>query len=50
MLDTISDIDELSDYWNSVKLYLQNNRRFFGKEFENLIAKKFDSLKGKISI
>jgi len=50
MLDTISDIDALSDYWNSVKLYLQNNRRYFGKEFENLIAKKFDSVKGNISI
>ncbi len=49
MLDTISDIDELSDYWGSVKLYLQDNRRFFGKEFENLVAKKFDSVKGRIS-
>ena len=47
-LDTIHDIHELKDYWDSIKYYLQNNRRFFGKEFEYLIAKKFD--RGKIRI
>jgi hypothetical protein len=40
----INDSQELQDYWDSVKWYLQTNRRFFGKEFENLIARKFDEL------
>ncbi len=41
-IKTIQNTRELKDYWDSIKWYLQNNRRFFGKEFENLIAKKFD--------
>ena len=43
ILETIQDTDELQDYWESIKWYLQDNRRFFGKEFENLISKKFDA-------
>ena len=42
VLETIHDVHELKDYWDSLKWYLQHNRRFFGKEFENLIAKKLD--------
>ncbi len=42
VLKTIEDIHELKDYWESIKWYLQSNRRFFGKEFESIIAKKFD--------
>ena len=42
LLETISDPDELKDYWESVKWYLRDNRPFLGKEFENLIAVKFD--------
>ncbi|MBW1766701.1 MAG: hypothetical protein JRJ65_06570 [Deltaproteobacteria bacterium] len=42
LLETINDIHELKDYWGSIKGYLLNNRPFLGKEFENLIAKKFD--------
>ena len=42
LIKTIHDIHELKDYWDSVKWYLMNNRPFLGKEFENLIAKKFD--------
>ena len=49
MLDTIRNINELSDYWSNIKLYLQNNRRFFGKTFENLVAKRFDCIKDNIS-
>lgn len=41
-LGTIQDIHELEDYWSSIKWYLQTNRPFFGKEFETLIARKFD--------
>jgi hypothetical protein len=48
ILGTIQDIQELKDYWESIKWYLQNNRRFFGKEFENLIAMKFDGVKSRI--
>ena len=47
VLDTIHDALELKDYWDSIKWYLQHNRRFFGKEFENLIAKKFDATRRK---
>ncbi len=38
----IHDTHELRDYWDSVKGFLLNNRVFLGKEFENLVAKKFD--------
>lgn len=41
-LASIHDRQELMDYWDGMKWYLQRNRRFFGKEFENLIALKFD--------
>jgi len=41
-LGTITEIHELRDYWDSIKWYLQRNRLYSGKEFENLIAKKFD--------
>jgi hypothetical protein len=41
-LEKIHDIKELKDYWNNIKLYLQENRQFLGKEFENLIARNFD--------
>ncbi len=42
LVETINDVHELKDYWDSVKWYLMNNRPFLGKEFENLISKKFD--------
>ncbi|MBW1680808.1 MAG: hypothetical protein JRF59_03385 [Deltaproteobacteria bacterium] len=42
ILDSINDAEELRDYWNSIKWYLQQNRPYLGKEFENLIARKFD--------
>ena len=41
-LDTITDIHELKDYWDSIKWYLLDNRPYLGKELENLIARKFD--------
>lgn len=42
VLSGIHDVHELRDYWDSVKGFLLNNRVFLGKEFENLVAKKFD--------
>jgi len=42
-LRNIHDINELHDYWRSIKWYLQRNRRYFGKEFEYFIAQKFDA-------
>ena len=45
ILKAIGDTQELQAYWDSVKWYLQSNRQFFGKEFENLIARKFDLLR-----
>ena len=47
-LETIHDIQELKDYWDGIKWYLQSNRRFFGKELENLIAGKFDVVRNRI--
>ena len=48
-LENINDIQELKDYWDSIKWYLQSNRRFLGKEFEHLIAKKFDRIKVELA-
>lgn len=42
LIDKINDVNELNDYWDGTKWYLLNNREFFGKEFEHLIAKNFD--------
>ncbi len=44
ILNTISDDYELKNYWDSIKWYLQGNRRFLGKDFEIIIAKKFDEV------
>ena len=41
-LETIHEPHELKDYWDSIKWYLLDNRQYLGKEFESLIAKKFD--------
>jgi len=43
-LENIHEMDELKDYWRSIKWYLQKNRRYFGKEFEYFIAEKFDAV------
>ena len=42
MLDSITDRNELEDYWNSIKWYLLENRAIVGKEFESLVARQFD--------
>lgn len=41
-LQQIRDIHELRDYWDSIKWYLSENREFLGKEYEILVAKRFD--------
>jgi hypothetical protein len=38
----VDDLQDLKEYWDSVKWYLLTNRLYLGKEFENLIARKFD--------
>ncbi|MEJ2024623.1 MAG: hypothetical protein P8Y00_06365, partial [Deltaproteobacteria bacterium] len=38
----ISDNQELKDFWNSTKRYLLHNRAFLGKDFEALVARRFD--------
>jgi len=43
VLANIQDMEDLKNYWRSIKWYLQKNRRYFGKEFEYLIAEKFDA-------
>jgi hypothetical protein len=48
VLSGIHDVHELRDYWDSVKGFLLNNRLFLGKEFENLVAKKFDEAKVRL--
>jgi hypothetical protein len=48
-LENINEIHELKAYWDSIKWYLKSNRIFFGKEFENHIATKFDDVRDKIS-
>jgi len=36
-----NDSHALKGYWDGLKWYLKSNRKFIGKEFENLIAKEF---------
>jgi hypothetical protein len=48
-LESIPDGQELRKYWKSIKWYLQGNRRFFGTEYELLIAQEFDAANARIS-
>ena len=41
-LDAALDRHELNDYWNSTKWFLLHNRIFLGKDFEFIVARKFD--------
>ena len=49
VLESIPDVQELRKYWESIKWYLQGNRRFFGTEYELLIAQKFDATNVRVS-
>jgi hypothetical protein len=48
LLERMNDERELKDYWSSVKWYLLHNRPFIGKEFEILVAKRFDGTMERI--
>jgi len=48
LIDKIHEIKELRDFWEKIKIYLLNNRQFLGKEFETIIAKRFDEAAKKI--
>ena len=48
-LGTMTDVTELKKYWESIKWYLQGNRRFFGTEYELLIAQKFDAANARVA-
>ncbi len=39
---SIRDKRKLQDCWDSTKGYLLHNRAYLGKEFENIVAKRFD--------
>ena len=41
-LETTTETHDLKDYWDSIKWYLLDNRPYIGKEFESLVAQKFD--------
>jgi len=47
-LEMLSDIHELSDYWESTKWCLFTNRPFLGQEFEKLVARKFDETRERL--
>jgi len=47
-IEGIHDIRELRSLWEKTRTYLSNNRQFLGKEFETIIAKRFDSAAKKI--
>jgi SAM-dependent methyltransferase len=47
-LKRISQSHELRDYWDSIKWYLSGNREFLGKEFEVLVARRFDEAMDRI--
>ncbi len=46
LLESIQSSQELSDYWDGTKWYLFNNRTYLGKEYENMIARRFDEAMG----
>jgi hypothetical protein len=41
-LQKLENVESLLSYWNRVKWYLRDNRRFLGKQFEKIIAGQFD--------
>jgi hypothetical protein len=50
-LETINEVHDLNDYWDSIKWYLLDNRPYVGKEFESLVAQKFDqAMKERLTV
>lgn len=50
LLDSIQDPQELKDYWDGIKWYLYKNRPFIGKEYENMVARRFDEVMVSLSL
>lgn len=48
VLAGMRDVREVRDYWESVKGYLSINRVFLGKDFQGLVARRFDEAMGRI--
>ncbi len=48
-LNQVKDQEELRDYWETIKWYLQENRPFLGREFEQLVARRFDAVLHRIT-
>ncbi|MGM0426096.1 MAG: hypothetical protein ACQEQ7_02540 [Thermodesulfobacteriota bacterium] len=48
ILSSIHKVDKLQAYWDRVKWDLQENRWYLGKEFEILIAQKFDRVRERL--
>ncbi|MFO7785694.1 MAG: hypothetical protein ACQET7_06375 [Thermodesulfobacteriota bacterium] len=49
LLESMQDPQELRDYWDGTKWYLYNNRPYLGKEYENMIACRFDEVMAELS-
>ncbi|MBN1106532.1 MAG: hypothetical protein JXL84_24225 [Deltaproteobacteria bacterium] len=47
-LEKMQDMEEVKDYWDSIKWYLSGNRFYLGKEFESLVARRFDEAAARI--
>jgi len=48
-ISVIQQKQELTDFWNSTKWYLLHNRVFLGKDFEFIVARKFDEAFERLS-
>ena len=48
-LNQVRDEQELKDYWETIKWYLQENRPFLGRDFELLVARSFDATMERIA-
>jgi hypothetical protein len=50
-IDACTETDDLMELWNKTRSELLNNRRHFGKEFEDLVTARFDrQLEGLIKL
>jgi hypothetical protein len=47
-IEKINNPDDLENYWNNIKLFLLDNSRFLGKEFEKMVARNFDKAAKRI--
>ncbi len=47
-IEKINTTEDLEEYWNKTKVFLLNNRRFLGKEYEKMVARNFDKAAKRI--